>query len=155
MTTSPRDIANRLMNATIEMIAACRDISQLPQGSNIDVNTPAWFEQAASPEPENTTTQATQPTPEPVAETPEATRPNPDLEPQPEQQPEEQPAAAETPTEPVITLEEVRAKMVNLSRTKGAAAAKEIITNAGYAKLSDIPADKYPDVVALVDQAAA
>lgn len=63
-------------------------------------------------------------------------------EPAPEQTPEPEPAR-----EPEVTLEQARSAMVTLARTKGPEAAKAILTDLGYEKLTDVPAEKYADVM--------
>lgn len=59
-----------------------------------------------------------------------------------------------TPKEdkPKISLETVRAKMVELSRAGKQPEMKQIITSFGAKKLSDIPEDKYPEVIQKVEE---
>jgi hypothetical protein len=56
-----------------------------------------------------------------------------------------------SPSKP-ITLEEVRAKLAALSQAGKAPGVKALIADAGFAKLTDIPADQYP---AILEKAAA
>lgn len=63
----------------------------------------------------------------------------------------EPPAAADEPkkeTEPItITLEQVRAKLAALTQGGKQAEVKTLIEKYGGAKLSDIPKDKYPELM--------
>lgn len=54
--------------------------------------------------------------------------------------------ASESPSEP-ITLEQVRAKLTELSQGGKAAEVKALITAMGAAKLTDVAADKYPEML--------
>ena len=56
--------------------------------------------------------------------------------------------AAESPSEPVIALEEVRAVLARLSQAGKAPAVKALIADAGFSKLTDIPAEQYRGLLA-------
>lgn len=60
--------------------------------------------------------------------------------------PAEPAAASESPSEP-ITLEQVRAKLTELSQGGKAAEVKALITAMGAAKLTDVASDKYPEML--------
>ena len=66
------------------------------------------------------------------------------------------PAAVEISTEEnqekTYTLEEVRAKLAALSRSGKQAQIKEIIASFGVNKLTEIPAEKYPEVMAKAEK---
>lgn len=94
-------------------------------------NTPAPVAEAPAPKP----VKAAKPAPTPTVS---AT-----ATPVPEPAPAE-PAAA-SPSK--VTLEEVRAKLAALSQSGKTAEVKAIITAAGVTKLTDIPADKYAEVL--------
>lgn len=84
--------------------------------------------------------QSADPTPAPVEETqPETTLAT---TPEPEQ---------EKPAEPTFTIEQVRAKLADLSKTKQAQV-KALISSYNVAKLTDIPAEKYVDLMAKAEQ---
>lgn len=68
--------------------------------------------------------------------------------PEPEPTPEPEPAP-----EHEVTLEQARSAMVTLARTKGPEAAKKILTDLGYEKLTDVPAEKYADVMTAAEAA--
>jgi hypothetical protein len=57
--------------------------------------------------------------------------------------------AAESPSE--VTLEQVRAKLAALSQAGKAATVKELISGYGVAKLTDVPKDKYADLLAAAE----
>lgn len=54
--------------------------------------------------------------------------------------------AAASPSE--VTLEQVRAKLAALSQAGKAATVKELIAGFGVAKLTEVPADKYAELLA-------
>ena len=68
-----------------------------------------------------------------------------------ETQPEpEEPKEEETPTSenlPQYTLEQVRAKLASLAQSGKQKEVKELIASFGVKKLTDIPEDKYPEVM--------
>ncbi|TLN00389.1 hypothetical protein FDZ73_19595 [bacterium] len=57
------------------------------------------------------------------------------------------PAEPATPTTPTVSLEEVRAKLAALSQSGKQAQVKELITKFGASKLTDIPAEKYSELL--------
>lgn len=59
----------------------------------------------------------------------------------------EQPTEDPKPETPTYTLEEVRAKLAALSQAGKQAEVKKIITDAGAKKLTDIPVEKYAEVM--------
>lgn len=61
----------------------------------------------------------------------------------------EQPAAA---SGEAVTLEQVRAKLASLSQAGKAADVKKLIADFGAAKLTDIPADKYGELMAAAEK---
>lgn len=48
---------------------------------------------------------------------------------------------------PTYTLEEVRKAFGDLSKAKGKDTAKDILSEMGYTKVTEIPADKYPEAM--------
>lgn len=54
-------------------------------------------------------------------------------------------AASASPSEETVTLEQVRAKLSTLPKAQ----AKDLVNRFGVAKLTDLPADKYAEVLAL------
>lgn len=65
--------------------------------------------------------------------------------------------AATEPEEPAtdtpITVEQVRAKLAELTKAGKQAKAKEIITSYGAKKLSDVPLEKYAEVITKATEA--
>ena len=64
-------------------------------------------------------------------------------------------AASESPSEApaaAVTLEEVRAKLAALSQAGKKAEAKALLDQFGVAKLTDLPADKYAEVLAAAEE---
>lgn len=57
--------------------------------------------------------------------------------------------AAASPSE--VTLEQVRAKLAALSQAGKAATVKELISGYGVAKLTDVPKDKYAELLAAAE----
>jgi hypothetical protein len=53
----------------------------------------------------------------------------------------------ESPSSPPVTLEQVRAKLGALSQNGKMPEVKAILTGLGYAKLTEVPADKYAEVL--------
>ncbi|MEW5952660.1 MAG: hypothetical protein AB1815_02725 [Bacillota bacterium] len=89
---------------------------------------------------------------EAVAE-PEKEDPKPEPTPEPEPEPTPTPEPAPEPEEapepaPTVTREQVRARLTALSQDGKQAQVKELITSFGAKKLTDIPADKFADVLA-------
>ncbi len=105
------------------------------------------------------------------AETPEPVKEEPKPEPEPEVQPApEAPAEPEAPLDltfhhkfvaassgrqhllgcqsVAVTLEQVRAKLADLAKSGKQAEVKKLITKHGGTKLTDIPADKYAELLA-------
>ena len=64
----------------------------------------------------------------------------------------EAPAASTVSLPVAVTLEEVRAVLAQLSQAGKAADVKNLITTFGAAKLTEIPADKYSDVLAAAQE---
>lgn len=64
----------------------------------------------------------------------------------PTSEPEANPTSANLETPPV-SLEEVRAKLASLSQSGKQAQVKELITKFGASKLTDIPAEKYSELL--------
>ena len=58
----------------------------------------------------------------------------------------------EVPTEQAISLEEVRAKLTALSESGKQAEAKDLITSAGAKKLTEIPKEKYAELLAKAEK---
>ena len=61
---------------------------------------------------------------------------------------------ADTTEEPGPTLEEVRATLADISRKGKTAEMKNLLISFGASKLSDIPADKYAEVLAAAREVA-
>lgn len=92
-----------------------------------------------------------EPTPEPVKEDPKAeSAPEPTPEPEPAPESSSEPAP-EPETAPTVTLEQVRAKLTTLSQDGKQVRVKELITSFGAKKLTDIPAEKFADVLAAAE----
>ena len=63
-------------------------------------------------------------------------------------EPEQEPEQEEKPEpEQQVTLEDVRAKLGQLTKDGKQAQVKELIKKFGGAKLSDVPEDKYPELL--------
>lgn len=62
-------------------------------------------------------------------------------------EPTEEPKAEAAPAKPV-SIEDVRAAMTDLTSAKGAATTKQLLSEYGAKKLSDIPAEKYATLLA-------
>ena len=56
---------------------------------------------------------------------------------------------------PVITMIEARARMNDLRANHGAAAVRSVLDEMGVRKFTDVPADKYAELMVLVDAAEA
>lgn len=69
----------------------------------------------------------------------------------------EAPQNAAQPQEsaPVITMIEARARMNDLRANHGAAAVRAVLDEMGAKKFTDVPADKYAELMVLVDTAEA
>ncbi|MDO5099319.1 MAG: hypothetical protein Q4D85_11290 [Corynebacterium sp.] len=109
-----------------------------------EYNTPPAPEPVATPEPEPT--QTTMPaeienTPQPAQTTLPADVPAEAEKPTPEP----------TPTAPELTFEDVRTRLVDIAKHGHADAVKNMLTNLDVSKLSDIPPERYPEVMALAD----
>lgn len=98
------------------------------------------------PEPEH------QPQPQPQPESAPAPEPEPEPEPAPahQLQPESNPAPAPESVAPVYKLEDARAELAKLTRSGRADAARQILANFGAHKLSEVPADRYGDIIQAV-----
>lgn len=93
------------------------------------------------------------PAPEPVEAKQEPTpAPEPEPAPQVQAEPEPTPEPAPEPV-PEVTLEQARSAMVAIARTHGPDAAKKILTDLGYEKLTDVPAEKYADIMTAAEAA--
>lgn len=79
-----------------------------------------------------------------LAEAPEA----------PQNEPESKPEASETGEVP-LTLKEVRERMNNLRQACGVEAVKSVLREIGYGKVTDVPAEKYTEMMVLADAAEA
>lgn len=55
--------------------------------------------------------------------------------------------AAQDTESPTYTLEEVRKAFGDLSKAKGKDTAKDILSEMGYTKVTEIPTDKYPEAM--------
>ena len=104
---------------------------------------PAPEEPAADVETE--TAAPTESTPDPVEPTPEPTEAEPTTDQATEPEPEPEP----------VSLEQVRAKLAALSAAGHTAQVQQLIQGRGVAKLSDIPAEDYPGLLADADGIAA
>ena len=60
--------------------------------------------------------------------------------------------AAERPAKPAYTLEQVRAKLADLQRQGKRAEVKALIQSFGVSKLSEVPADKYAELMAKAEE---
>lgn len=58
------------------------------------------------------------------------------------------------PEEPKYTLEQVRAKLASLAQSGKQKEVKELIASFGVKKLTDIPEDKYPEVMEKAEEIA-
>ncbi len=69
---------------------------------------------------------------------------------------EDKPAPDPTPTpaEQTVSLEQVRAKLAALSQAGKQESVKSLITEFGGRKLSDVPMDKYPELLAKAEELA-
>lgn len=67
----------------------------------------------------------------------------------------ETPASTATPASPSeITLEQVRAKLAALSQAGKAPEVKKLIASTGATKLTDVPAEKYGELLAAAEELA-
>ncbi len=62
-------------------------------------------------------------------------------------EPAEEPKAEAAPAKP-ITIEDVRAALTDLTSAKGAATTKQLLSEYGAVKLSDVPAGSYASLLA-------
>ena len=56
-------------------------------------------------------------------------------------------STAQTDSTATYTLEQVRAKLADLSRAGKQAEAKKLLENLGVKKLTDLPPEKYPEIM--------
>ena len=87
----------------------------------------------------------------PESEQPEsAPEPSAPVTPAPEPEPTPEPE----PVAPVYKLEDARAELAKLTRSGRADAARQILANLGAHKLSEVPADRYGDIIQAVKDIA-
>lgn len=69
---------------------------------------------------------------------------------------EDKPAEPENPVEkaPSVSVEEVRKLLADLNKRAGKNVAKDLIKAAGYKKLTDVPAEKLPELKAAAEKEA-
>ena len=85
-----------------------------------------------------------------LAPKPQGLYPIPELqEPEPKPEPEPEPEPVETPT---VTLETVRAKMLELMKASKQAVVKSSLAKIGATKLSDVDPAKYGELLALIEE---
>lgn len=124
-----------------EMFRAISEIEALTldwaeaSGSLGEYNTPPVLEPVETPAP---------------AAVPEPVVPAPAAAPEPAVAEPAAPVVPE-PAAPEFTFEEVRSRLVALAKQGHADAVKNILTNLGVDKLSDIPPNHYPEIMALAD----
>lgn len=97
----------------------------------------------------------------PAAPKKEADKPKPKKEepakqeaPKEEEAPKEDKLPEEMKDKPEVKLETVRAKLASLSQSGKQAQVKELITSFGAKKLTDVPADKYADLLEAAEEIA-
>lgn len=93
--------------------------------------------------------------PQEPAGAPEA--PEPEKKPEnPAEKPQEPAGAAEVPftEDKKVTVEEVRKLLADLNKKAGKNVAKDLIKAAGYKKLTDVPAEKLPELKAAAEKGA-
>lgn len=107
-------------------------------------------EVAAEPEKPKTTRSRAKAEPKPE------TTPEPEADPAPETEPDAEPATAEPeetePEAPTVTLEEVRAKLAGLAQGGKQAQVKELLGKFGASKLTEVPAEKYAELLAAAEE---
>lgn len=86
---------------------------------------------------------------EPIAQEVETNEEPDKSEPTPD--PDPAPAPETTEPAPTVTLEEVRAKLAKLSQAGKQAQVKALITQFGASKLTEIPAEKYAELMAAAE----
>ena len=87
---------------------------------------------------------------EPTAPEPEHAAPEP---PAPAPESEAVPVVEVKPKEePGVSMEEVRKLLADLNKKAGKNVAKELIKAAGYKKLTDVPAEKLPEIKAAAEK---
>jgi hypothetical protein len=112
-------------------------------------------EVAAAPAPKQKTTPAKTATPaptQPTAEVEAAAAPEKKPEPSATTQAADAPAAADTPA---IAVADVNASIIALAKAKGRDAAVAVLQQFGVAKVPELKADQYADVLAAVKKAMA
>lgn len=69
---------------------------------------------------------------------------------------EDKPAEPEKPAEkaPSVSVEEVRKLLADINKRAGKNVAKDLIKAAGYKKLTDVPAEKLPELKAVAEKEA-
>lgn len=72
---------------------------------------------------------------------------------EPAQAPEPAPADTEEEPDPGVTKAELKQKLINLTNRYDALDVAQIMAGMGYERLSDIPASRYPELLAAVDKA--
>ena len=93
--------------------------------------------------------------PESVADAPETTDEETVAEPEETQEnaPEAQETASPAETGKTITMVEARERMNALRQAHGAKAVKAVLSEIGYPKFTDVPQEKYADLMVLCDAA--
>ncbi|HLN88997.1 MAG TPA: hypothetical protein VK253_02920 [Candidatus Binatia bacterium] len=77
-------------------------------------------------------------------EAPQVEEPKEELKEEPKQKPQSSPSQ--------VSLEQVRAVMTSLTQSGKQAEAKELIRSLGYKKLTDVPADRYAELLAAAEE---
>ncbi|MBP2653317.1 MAG: hypothetical protein H6Q73_886 [Firmicutes bacterium] len=120
-----------------EALRAARELAAVPVTNAAEL--------VAVPEPEkptrsrsNKAVQSKKAELEPEPTAPVEIAPEPVEEPQPEQ---------EEPKAPTYTLVEVRAKLQELAKSGKQAKVKGLLTNLGFSKLTDVPEEKYGELM--------
>ena len=72
---------------------------------------------------------------------------------EPAQAPEPAPADTEEEPDPGVTKAELKQKLIDLTNRYDALDVAQIMAGMGYERLSDIPASRYPELLAAVDKA--
>lgn len=73
-----------------------------------------------------------------------------ETKPEPKQKPE--PAPEPETAAPPVTLEQVRTKLAALAQAGKQAQVKELLQSFGATKLTDVPAEKYPELLAKAEE---
>ncbi|MFA5385098.1 MAG: hypothetical protein WC364_10615 [Eubacteriales bacterium] len=92
--------------------------------------------------------------PENKPESPPTSPPEPENKPETSEQLKQEPEEPTAPPDPPVTKEQVRAKLTALAEAGKQAGIKDLFSKFGAAKLSEVPEEKYPELLKAAEELA-